>query len=285
MTTISLELESKKVRLIALLREYDRVAVAYSGGVDSAVVAYAANLACGEKAVAVTAVSDSLAQGELEDARNLATIIGIRHLIIQTQEFDNAEYTANSPQRCFHCKSELYSRLEELLPQLDLDVCVIVNGANLDDDGDWRPGLRAAKNFDVKSPLKDVGLTKDDVRALARHWGLPVWDKPASPCLSSRVAYGVEVTPERVKRIDDAERFLRDELLLRELRVRCEANELARIEVPLTALPRLLEESTRDAIVTKFRELGFRYITLDLEGFRSGSLNLVHLAIGELSQE
>lgn len=277
MTNLSPQLESKKERLLALLREYGRVAVAYSGGVDSAVVAQVAQLACGENAVAVTAVSDSLAQGELEEAQQLAKQIGIRHLVIRTNEFDNAGYTANSPQRCFHCKSELYSRLQEYLPQLELNVDAIVNGANLDDDGDYRPGLQAARNFDVKSPLKDLGLTKADVRELAQHWGLPVWDKPASPCLSSRVAYGVEVTPERVKRIDDAERFLREELSLRELRVRCETNELARIEVPITALPRLLEESTRAAIVTKFRELGFRYITLDLEGFRSGSLNLVHL--------
>ncbi|MEX1231736.1 MAG: ATP-dependent sacrificial sulfur transferase LarE [Planctomycetaceae bacterium] len=282
MTNLSPQLKSKKGRLLALLREYGRVAVAYSGGVDSAVVAQAALLACGENAVAVTAVSDSLAQGELEEAQELAKQIGIRYLVIRTNEFDNAGYTENSPQRCFHCKSELYSRLQEYLPQLKLNVDAIVNGANLDDDGDYRPGLQAAKNFDVKSPLKDAGLTKADVRELAQHWGLPVWDKPASPCLSSRVAYGVEVTPERVKRIDDAERFLRDELSLRELRVRCEANELARIEVPIAALPHLLEESTRAAIVTKFRELGFRYITLDLEGFRSGSLNLVHLAMGRV---
>lgn len=277
MTTLPPELEAKHNQLLALLRGYGRVAVAYSGGVDSAVVAHAAHLACGENALAVTAVSDSLASGELEAAEELAKQIGIRHLVVRTNEFTDENYTANAPNRCFFCKSELYSRLQELLPDLELDVDVIVNGANLDDDGDWRPGLQAAKKFDVQSPLKEAGLTKADVRALALHWHLPVWDKPASPCLSSRVAYGVEVTPERVQRIDAAERFLRDELSLRELRVRCEANELARIEVPLAALPRLVEESTREAIAAKFRELGFRYVTLDLEGFRSGSLNLVHL--------
>jgi uncharacterized protein len=150
---------------------------------------------------------------------------------------------------------------------------VIVNGANVDDQGDYRPGMQAAREHAVRSPLIEAGLSKVEVRELAREWDLPVWDKPASPCLSSRIAYGVDVTPERVRRVDDAERFLRDELGLCELRVRLEAGELARIEVPLTALPRLVETTARERIVVRLRELGFRYVTLDLEGFRSGSLN------------
>jgi uncharacterized protein len=152
-------------------------------------------------------------------------------------------------------------------------VDVIVNGANLDDRGDYRPGMQAAAEHAVRSPLIEAGFTKQDVRELARLWELPVWDKPAAPCLSSRIAYGVEVTEDRVRRIDDAERFLRVEFGLRELRVRLEANDLARIEVPLDALPRLVDPAGREKLVKRFRELGFRAATLDLEGFRSGSLN------------
>jgi len=156
-----------------------------------------------------------------------------------------------------------------------LGVRVIANGANLDDRGDHRPGMLAAGEQSVRSPLIEAGLTKADVRELARHWGLPVWDKPAQPCLSSRIAYGVTVTPERVSRIDAAERFLRELLGTRELRVRLEANELARIEVPLEAIALLAEPASRERVSARLRELGFRYITLDLEGFRSGSLNAV----------
>ncbi len=277
MPQLPFELEQKTEILLSLLKGYGRVAVAYSGGVDSVVVAQAAFFACGEHAVAVTAVSDSLAQGELEAAQHVAGRIGIRHLVLETQEFENEHYLANSPQRCFHCKTELYSQMSKLLPRLDVDV--IVNGANLEDDGDYRPGLQAARDLNVKSPLRDAQFTKDDVRQLARAWGLPVWDKPASPCLSSRIAYGVEVTPERVKRVDDAERFLREKLGIGELRVRHEAHDLARIELPLAALPRLADDLLRSAIVDYLRSLGFKYVTLDLEGFRSGSMNLVHLAL------
>ncbi len=281
MPQLPLYLEQKTETLLALLRGYGRVAVAYSGGVDSVVVAQAAFFACGEQAVAVTAVSDSLAQGELKEAEEVARRIGIKHLVIQTQEFENEHYLANSPQRCFHCKTELYSQMSKLLPKLEVNA--IVNGANLDDDGDYRPGLKAARDYNVKSPLRDAQFTKADVRQLARFWDLPVWDKPASPCLSSRIAYGVEVTPERVKRVDDAERFLREQLGIGELRVRHEAHDLARIELPLAALPRLTDDRLRTAIVEHLRTLGFKYVTLDLEGFRSGSMNLVHLAIDRIS--
>src|SRR5690606_28784183 len=201
----------------------------------------------------------------------LAGLIGIRHRVIETSEFANADYQANAGDRCFHCKTELYTQLAGRQQELGVDV--IVNGANLDDQGDYRPGMQAAAEHAVRSPLIEAGFTKQDVRDLARQWDLPVWDKPASPCLSSRVAYGVEVTPERVARIDAAERFLRQTLGIRELRVRLEANDLARIEVPLEALPRLIEPQARAAITRHFRESGFRSITLDLEGFRSGSLN------------
>ncbi len=258
-------------RLLAVLGSYGRVAVAFSGGVDSSVVAQAAALACGPAAVAVTAVSPSLATGELEAARRLAAEIGIRHVVLPTREFDHPEYVRNPPHRCFFCKTELYTRMAALLPELGVDV--IVNGANLDDRGDHRPGMLAAAEHGVRSPLIEAGLTKAQVRALARHWGLPVWDKPAAPCLASRIAYGVDVTPERVHRIDAAERWLRERLGVRELRVRLDTQEAARIEVPLEALPRLVESPDREEVVAWLKGLGFRSVALDLEGFRSGSLN------------
>lgn len=260
-------------QLLAILAGYGRVAVAYSGGVDSAVVAQAAHLACGDRAVAVTAVSPSLAQGELDAATEVARQIGIRHEIVRTREFDNPEYLANPFNRCFFCKTELYTRLLELAPTWDIDV--LANGANLDDQGDHRPGLQAAANFQVKSPLVEAGLNKAAVRELAKHWNLPVWDKPASPCLSSRIAYGIAVTPERVQKIDQAEAFLRTTFGLKEFRVRLEANELARIEVGEADLDQVLSAPSRQMIKAKLHELGFRYVTIDLDGFRSGSLNAV----------
>ena len=265
------DIERKRDLLLQILAGYGRVAVAYSAGVDSTVVAMAAQLACGTKAVAVTAVSLSLASGEKEEASALAARIGIRHIVLSTQEFADPNYLKNPVNRCYFCKTELYSRLIELAPTLGVDV--LVNGANLDDRGDYRPGMQAANEFQIRSPLIDAEFTKDDVRALARLWDLPVWDKPATPCLSSRIAYGVSVTPERVQRIDQAELFLKKLTQLRELRVRCEANELARIEVPQEAISLLASPEIRQRIQTELRRLGFRFITLDLEGFRSGSMN------------
>lgn len=259
--------------LVETIRTYESVAVAFSGGVDSAVVAKAAAMALADRAVAVTALSPSLASGELEEAQSVAALIGIRHVVIRTDEFQNDQYLANPSNRCFFCKTELYTQLVSKLDELG--VRVIANGANLDDTGDHRPGMQAAREHAVRSPLIEAGLNKSDVRELARFWSLPVWNKPAMPCLSSRIAYGVEVTPERVRRIDAAERFLKDSLGLLELRVRLEANELARIEVSLDAIPQLLLPENRSIIAARFRELGFQYITLDLEGFRSGSMNAI----------
>ena len=255
------------------------MAVAFSGGVDSSVVAMAAHLACGVRAVAITAVSPSLASGELEYAVAIAEQIGIRHVGIDTLEFSQAGYIQNAGNRCYFCKTELYTRIEEIAAREPFDM--LVNGANADDVGDHRPGMVAATQHQVRSPLLEVGLTKAEVRELAREWGLPVWDKPASPCLSSRIAYGVEVTPERVARVDAAEVWLRTQLGIRELRVRLEANDLARIEVPIEAVARLVEGDLRQRTTVQLRSLGFRYVTIDLEGFRSGSLNVV-LPMGEL---
>jgi pyridinium-3,5-biscarboxylic acid mononucleotide sulfurtransferase len=266
------ELCERRDRLVATLRGYGRVAVAFSGGVDSTVVAQAAQVALGESAIAVTAVSDSLAQGELEDAEALARQIGIKHRVIRTEEFADPNYVRNSSDRCYFCKSELYGRLSGLLGALGVEV--IASGANTDDAGDHRPGMRAAGENGVRHPLQECGLSKTDVRALAKAWNLPAWDKPATPCLSSRIAYGESVTPERVRMIDQAEQWLRQRGL-RLLRVRYHKGDLARIEVPLEQLPRLADPEIRDALVPAFRGLGFKYVTLDLEGFRSGSLNAV----------
>lgn len=273
MTSLTPELLHKRDELLELLASFGRVAVAFSAGVDSTVVAKAAQLACGEKAVAVTSSSLSLASGELAEARQLAELIGIRHQVIQTTEFSNPDYLKNEPDRCYFCKTELYTQLTGR--QAELNVDVIVNGANLDDRGDHRPGMQAAKEHEVQSPLLEVGLNKEEVRELARYWELPVWDKPATPCLSSRIAYGVSVTPERVQRVDAAEQYLKNKLDLRELRVRHEANQLARIEVPLHALAQVLEPVVREQISRKLHELGFEYITIDLDGFRSGSMNAI----------
>lgn len=266
-------LQEKTTRLLEVLRGFGRVGVAFSAGVDSTVVAAAAARACGAKALAVTAISPSLPAGEADAAADLAARIGIRHEFLRTTEFADPNYTANPFNRCYFCKTELYTQLEASAAEWGVDV--IVNGANVDDLGDYRPGLQAATEHAIRSPLVEAGFTKADVRELARAWELPVWDKPASPCLASRIAYGTAVTPERVARIDRAERWLRETFGLRELRVRLEANELARIEIPLEALPRLVDPAVRAELVRCFREWGFRAVTLDLEGFRSGSLNQI----------
>lgn len=261
---------ARREKLLEALRGYGRVAVAYSGGIDSTVVAQAAHEALGDRAVAVTAVSDSLASGELEEAEALARQIGIRHRVIRTEEFADPNYLRNNADRCYFCKSELYGRLSGLLGELGVDV--IASGANTDDQGDHRPGMRAAGENGVRHPLQECGLSKADVRDLAKAWGLPTWDKPATPCLSSRIAYGEEVTPERVRMIDGAEQWLRQRGL-RMLRVRYHKGDLARIELPLEELPRFVEPEVRQELVPAFRALGFKFVTLDLEGFRSGSLN------------
>ena len=264
------ELLSRRDRLLEILRGFGSAAVAFSGGIDSTVVAQAAHLALGDQAVAITADSPSVPRAEIEDARRLAERIGIRHLLVSTEEFADADYVRNDGSRCYFCKSELYSRIESLLPQLG--VSIICSGANLDDEGDYRPGLKAAAEHRVRHPLQEAGFTKADVRALARAWGLPTWDKPASPCLSSRLAPGVEVSPERTARIEAAELYLH-ELGYRECRVRLHEGELARIEVPLAELLRLLEPAVHQELVRRLKALGFRFVTLDLEGFRSGNLN------------
>ena len=270
MTDVASQLAQKRDELLRLLAGYGSCAVAFSGGVDSAVVAKAARLALGDGAVLVTGDSAALATGELQAARDLAELIGARHVIVQTDEFANPNYIANGPDRCYHCKSELYERIGDLAARLGVNV--IANGANADDLTDYRPGMRAATEREVRSPLAECGFTKRDVRELAAAWDLPVAEKPATPCLSSRIAYGQEVTPERLLMIDQAERLLRI-LGLGELRVRYHAGDMARIEVPLDELSALCDPTVREVVVRELQQLGFKFVTLDLSGFRSGGLN------------
>ncbi|MFN9717249.1 MAG: ATP-dependent sacrificial sulfur transferase LarE [Planctomycetota bacterium] len=258
-------------RLTAFLRELGPVAVAYSGGVDSAVVARAAFAVWGARAVAITAISPSLAASDREIAKVEAARIGIRHVELSTSEFQRDEYRRNAGDRCFFCKDTLYTLAATHMSELG--VTCLVNGANADDLGDYRPGMQAAKNHQVRSPLLELGLTKQEVRELARYWNLSVAEKPAAPCLSSRIAYGVEVTEERVHRIEMSEALIRRLTKVTDLRVRCEQGELARIEVTLSELPSLLEPEMRQQITDGLRSLGFRAVTVDLEGFRSGNLN------------
>jgi len=270
MAILSEPLLAKRQQLLELLRGLDRCVIAFSGGVDSGVLAKAAQIALGDRAVAVTGNSLSLAEGELESAKELAQRIGIRHEVVSTEEQSNPAYTANAPDRCFHCKDELYTQLTSLAQAYQ--GAIILNGANADDLGDYRPGLRAASEHSVRSPLAECGLHKAEIRQLAAEWSLPVADKPAMPCLASRIAYGEAVTPERLHRIDQAEQLIRS-LGIRNVRVRHHADDIARIEVPVEELAELCQPAIRSAIAEELHRLGFKFVTLDLEGFRSGSLN------------
>ena len=263
------DVPAKLVQLGRWFEPLAGVVVAYSGGTDSTLVAAAAARALGDRALAVTAVSPSLPPGELAEARRVAAVIGVRHRAVRTRETEDDAYLANGLDRCYHCKSELYGVLGRVAE--DAGTSVVVSGANLDDLGDYRPGLRAAKEHGIRHPLVEVGFTKAEVREAARVLRIPTWDKPASACLSSRIAFGVRISVEELSKVGRAERLLKD-LGFAQCRVRVHG-DVARVEVEPADLPRLAQPGIRGQVVDGLKALGYRYVTLDLEGFRSGSMN------------
>jgi pyridinium-3,5-biscarboxylic acid mononucleotide sulfurtransferase len=262
-------LDVKEQALFAKLRTLGRVIVAYSGGTDSAYLAWAAHAVLGENAIAVTADSASIPSSHKLDAEAFARECGFRHEYIATREFENPDYVKNDKNRCFHCKDELFTQLESF--GAGLGYAHIVYGVNKDDLGDYRPGQRAAKLHSVKAPLVEAGLSKAEIRELSRRAGLSTWDRPAAACLSSRVPYGTPVTPETIRTIEHGEEAIRA-LGFRQFRVRFHG-ELARIEIAKDELPRALTVENAQAFSKIFKQLGFLYVTLDLEGYRQGSLN------------
>jgi len=264
-----MNLIEKTAKLKLILQEMKSVLVAFSGGVDSALVLAVAHSVLGEKVLAVTADSPSLPRNELEETRQLAQSLGVRHRVVQTEELASPNYHQNPIDRCYFCKSELYTQLHKIAQKTGS--LFILNGTNTDDLGDYRPGLKSAEENGIRSPLWEAGFSKEDVRALAKEMGLPLWDKPAAACLSSRIPYGQPVTREKLNQIEQAENFLKLRGY-RQIRVR-HHGDLARIELGQEDLKRFIAEETDSSVSRHLMELGFRNVTLDMEGYRTGSLN------------
>ncbi len=274
-------MDAKLETLKGLLAGMESVLVAYSGGVDSAFLLKVARDVLGDRAVAATALSGSYASRELEEGRRLAAALGARQLFVETREMDRPGYVGNSPDRCYHCKDELFAFLKPLAEREGLKV--LVYGEIADDRSDHRPGARAALEHGVRAPLAEAGLGKLEIRRLSRELGLPTWDKPSMACLSSRIPYGSEVTSEKLRQVEAAEEVLRG-LGLRQVRVR-HHGELARIEVDPADFEELVRSPIRELLHEQLKSLGYTYVTLDLKGYRTGSLNEVVLGRGLLSKE
>jgi pyridinium-3,5-biscarboxylic acid mononucleotide sulfurtransferase len=264
-----MNLKEKQTKLESILSHMGSVVVAYSGGVDSALLLAVATKVLGSRVVAATGESDSLPSREMEQAKMLALELGVEHKIIPTHEMESENYLSNPQNRCYHCKTELYGQLRTIAD--DLKFKNIVNGINLDDMEDYRPGILAAKEANVCSPLRDAGFNKQDIRDLARLIELPMWGKPAAACLSSRVPFGQPITPEKLQMIEEAEDYLIS-FNFSQVRVR-HHGDIARIELPSEEIPRLFSEKISDKIGLKFKKLGFKFVTIDIQGYRSGSFN------------
>lgn len=267
--TASVSVLEKEQNLRRLMRDMKKVLVAYSGGVDSSFLALIATQELGGNAFCVMGISPSVANIQREEAEKIAKDFNFNYFTLQTEEMENPNYQANPTNRCYFCKTELYGKLTSFAQERNIKF--ILDGSNFDDISDFRPGRKAAQELNIRSLLVEVGLTKNEIRQLSEKQGLSMWDKPASPCLSSRIAYGIPVSIERLSKVERGESFLR-EIGLREFRVR-NHDELVRIEIAPQEMDKILNKETFDLIAEKFRKIGFRYVTLDLHGYRSGAMN------------
>ncbi|MFQ6084475.1 MAG: ATP-dependent sacrificial sulfur transferase LarE [Candidatus Aminicenantia bacterium] len=264
-----MDIERKLNNLKNILSQMDGVIIAYSGGVDSTLLLKVAKDTLGENVFAVTANSETYPEEEIKEAKKLAEAIGVEHLIIETQELRDSNFVHNPPERCYYCKKELFSKLKEIARRKNIRF--ILDGSNYDDVGDFRPGMKAAQELEIRSPLKEAGLTKTDIRQISEKFGLPTWDKPSLACLASRFPYYVKITPEALRKIAQAEKLLKS-LGFKQVRVR-HHQTIARIEIFPDDFFKLLHPDKRIWVIQKFKELGYFYVTLDLEGYRTGSMN------------